>query len=166
MSQFEKFDAVLREFFGNGARGLEDKIFKKLVTVKESESTDEHVQVIIKNPGMTNQIMTTIGSKEKLDIITCVFNKPKISSEIIKECQLPQTSGYRKIKELVHAGFLIEKGHIITSDGKKAYKYNSVFGATEIMIRKNKVSIRARIPKQHAKTSKFLQRFEIPLITS
>ncbi len=86
MSQFEKFDAVLREFFGNGARGLEDKIFKKLVTVKESESTDEHVQVIIKNPGMTNQIMTTIGRKEKLDIITCVFNKPKISSEIIKEC--------------------------------------------------------------------------------
>lgn len=165
MNQFEKFDAVLYEFFGSGARGLEEKVFKKLVTIKEYESIDEHVQIIIKNPDMASQIMSTIANKEKFDILTCVFEQPKISSEIIKECQMPQTSGYRKIKELFHTGFLIEKGHITTSDGKKAHKYNSVFGSAKISIHKNNVSIKIQIPKQHARTSKFLQRFEMPLVT-
>ena len=117
------------------------------------------------NPNLANQIMSIISDKEKFNIITCVFDQPKLSSEIIKECQIAQTTGYRKIRELFQEGFLIEEGYATTSDGRKAYKYNSLFGPTKIDIQKSMISIKTRISKRHAKTSKVFQIFEIPLVT-
>lgn len=166
MNQFEKFDDILQEFFGHGAKGLEQKAFKKLLAVGESEKTKEYVQIIIKNPDLANQIMAIIADKEKFGILACVSDQPKISSEIIRECHLAQTSGYRKIKELFRVGFLIEDGHIMTSDGKKAYKFKSFLGSTEIDTYKDKISVKTHILKQHAKTSKLLQVFEMPLAVS
>lgn len=166
ISQFEKFDDILQEFFGQGAKGLEQKAFKKLLAIGESEKTKDYVQIIIKNPDLANQIMTIIADKEKFGILACVSDQSRISSEIIRECHLAQTSGYRKIKELFHAGFLIEDGYITTSDGKKAYKFKSFFGPTKIDTHKDKISVKTHILKQHAKTSKLLQVFEMPLAVS
>lgn len=166
INQFEKFDDVLQEFFGQGAKGLEQKAFKKLLAIGKSEKTKDYIQIIIKNPDLANQIMTIIADKEKFGILVCVFDQSRISSEIIRECHLAQTSGYRKIKELFRAGFLIEDGYITTSDGKKAYKFKSFFGPTKIDTHKDKISVKTHILKQHAKTSKLLQVFEMPLAAS
>ena len=46
------------------------------------------------------------------------MDKPRIVAGILKNCKIPQTSGYRKINSLIDVGLLVPNGHSITPDGK------------------------------------------------
>jgi predicted transcriptional regulator len=60
-------------------------------------------------------------------ILDCAMFKDKCVNNIIKECNIPHTTAYRKIKYLLDQGLLICTKMEFTEDGKKFSLFKSVF---------------------------------------
>jgi DNA-binding transcriptional ArsR family regulator len=144
IEQFQKLDAVLREFFGAGADGLEQRFLKNVCEVKSVN--DEH-WVQIENPELTKIILESFGDDDKKKILATLNEEPMLISQILDICKIPQTSGYRKINSLIEGGLLVPAGFVITPDGKRVTKYLSIFDNIRIDIVKNKISVALHLQK-------------------
>jgi len=144
IEQFQKLDAVLREFFGAGADGLEQRFLKDVCEI--TTNNGEH-WAHIENQNLTKVILESFGDDDKKKILGALNEEPMLISQIIETCNIPQTSGYRKINALIDAGLLVPSGHTITPDGKRVIKYKSIFDNIKIDIVKNNVSIALHLQK-------------------
>ena len=88
-------------------------------------------------------ILETLGDDNKKNILIST-NEPRIIPEILDACSLPNTSGYRKIRELINDGMLVVCGHTTINGGKKVDKYVSIFDSIKINIIKNKIMIKVQ----------------------
>ena len=154
IEEFDKLDLVLREFFGKGADGLERNFFKDLVQINSKKSkemwhtlTDAHVNEII---------LQAFGDSEKKKIMEIVSNNPEIIASILKKCNLPQTSGYRKINQLINDGLLVKSGYIM-KDNKKISKYVCIFNNLKINIDKNNLIVEVQLTKLEQQNSSIIQ---------
>ena len=80
------------------------------------------------------------------------MTKSRLVSEILQACNLPQTSGYRKINKLVDAVLLVISGSIIGTDGRQIFKYSTSFENMAIHIEGNKSKVRIK-PKKVGKNA-------------
>jgi DNA-binding transcriptional ArsR family regulator len=144
IEQFQKLDAVLREFFGAGADGLEQRFLRNICEVKSVN--DEH-WVQIENPELTKIILESFGDDDKKKILATLNEEPMLISQILDICKIPQTSGYRKINSLIEGGLLVPTGFVITPDGKRVTKYLSIFDNIRIDIVKNKIAVSLHLQK-------------------
>ncbi|HEV2193500.1 MAG TPA: transcriptional regulator [Nitrosopumilaceae archaeon] len=135
ISDFTKLDTVLREFFGEGAEGLEKQFLENIVTLEESKAQNPN-WIAIEDPSLAKLILESFGDEDKKNILNTVLDEPRIISEILETAKMPQTSGYRKINSLIDNGLLIVQGHVTTNDGKKVNKYKSIFENVTISIEK------------------------------
>jgi len=147
LSQFSKFDIVLREFFGRGADSIEKKCFASILLLDSKSAKNDDVYITIKDNALTMLFLETFGDEMKKNMINCVTDNQLTIYEILQKCDIPQTSGYRKIKQLIENGFLTVQGHSTSSDGKKIPKYTSVFENIKINIEKNNVLVSVKIKK-------------------
>jgi hypothetical protein len=145
IEQFQKLDVVLREFFGAGADGLEQRFFKSVCEVKVLNGES---WILIDNPALTKIILESFGDDDKKKIQSTLNGESLIISQIIEKCDIPQTSGYRKINSLIDNGLLIPAGHIATPDGKKVIRYKSIFDNIKIDIVKNKITVTLHLTKE------------------
>ena len=156
IKDFNKFDSVLREFFGAGADGLETKFLQNLVKLEKTKNT--HVEwITIHEQELARIILESFGDHDKRAILNSVLDNPLIVADILKNCKIPQTSGYRKINSLIDVGLLIPNGQSITPDGKKVTKYETLFRNISIEIEKNHVKIKVQMKKNTIKNSSILQ---------
>lgn len=144
IEQFQKLDAVLREFFGAGADGLEQRFLNNICEVK-SVNNEHWVQ--IENPELTKIILESFGDDDKKKILATLNEEPMLISQILDICKIPQTSGYRKVNSLIEGGLLVPAGFVITPDGKRVTKYLSIFDNIRIDIIKNKISVSLHLQK-------------------
>ena len=144
---FQKLDGVLREFFGGGADGLEKKIFENVCTLEKSK-TNEQEWMTVEDQFLSRVILEAFGDEDKKQILTALLEEPRIISEVLSICKVPQTSGYRKINWLIDNGLLTTCGFITTNDGKRVSKYTPVFENIKINIVKNKVTVRVQLNKE------------------
>lgn len=158
LMDFQKLDAVLREFFGAGADGLEKKIFETVCTLEKSKTNDQE-WMTVENQYLARIILEAFGDDDKKQILTALLGQPHIVSEVLSMCNLPQTSGYRKINWLIDNGLLTTHSFITTSDGKRVNKYMPVFENVKINIVKNKVIVTVQLNKESMNSSAL-----IPLI--
>ena len=154
IEEFEKLDLVLREFFGKGADGLERKFFESILQTKLKKSkgnwhtiTDSHVNATI---------LQAFGDPEKKKILESVSDAPKIIADILKECNLPQTSGYRKINSLIDDGLLVQSDQVI-KDNKKINKYVCILTNLKINIEKNKIVVDVQLTPHEQQNSSIIQ---------
>jgi len=147
ISQFSKLDVILREFFGKGADSLERKCFESILSLDSRSMKNDGIHITIKDMDLTRLILETFGDKTKKDIISSVTNKQLTIYEILEKCDIPQTSGYRKIKSLIENRFLISRKFATASDGKKIPKYESIFDNVKINIEKDNVLVSVKIKK-------------------
>ena len=117
IEQFQKIDAVLREFFGAGADGLESKFLQNICKVKTK--TKGNNWFTIDDSKISQVILESFGDDDKSSIINSVIDEQKIISEILEHCKIPQTSGYRKINQLIEDGILIPSGFETSNDNDK-----------------------------------------------
>ena len=157
---FQKVDSVLREFFGDGADGLERKIFENVCTLEKSKDNDSE-WMTVEDQFLTGVILEAFGDEDKKSILTSLLDESRTISEVLSICNIPQTSGYRKINSLIDNGLLIPHGFITTNDGKRVNKYMPVFQNIKINIIKNKVSVKVQLSKESLNNSSV-----IPLIQS
>jgi len=160
IKDFNKFDSVLREFFGAGADGLETKFLKNLVKLEKAKNT--HVEwITIHEQELARIILESFGDHDKRAILNSVLDNPLIVADILKNCKIPQTSGYRKINSLIGVGLLIPNGQSITPDGKRVIKYETLFRNINIEIEKNSVKVKVQMKKNAIENSSILQVIKI-----
>ena len=148
---FQKLDGVLREFFGAGADGLEKKIFETVCTLEKSKTNDQE-WMTVEDQFLTRVILEAFGDDRK-EILTVLLEQPRIISDVLSICKIPQTSGYRKINWLIDNGLLTTHGFITTPDGKRVNKYIPVFENIKINIVKNKVTVKVQLNKESMNNS-------------
>jgi len=112
---------------------------KELITIEDS-----HIHRII---------LEAIGDDDKKNILNAVLDKPRIISEILEICKIPQTSGYRKVNNLIQNGLLIINGQELTDDGRTINKYQPVFDNIQIHVEKNKVTVQVQLTKEYLGSS-------------
>src|SRR5574338_189140 len=67
IEQFQKLDAVLREFFGAGADGLEQRFIENICDVK---TTNNNNSITINNSTLTKIILESFGDDDKKKILS------------------------------------------------------------------------------------------------
>jgi len=154
IEEFDKLDLVLREFFGKGTDGLEKNFFKNLFQINSKKSKD--MWHTITDSNVNEIILQAFGDSEKKKIMETVSNSSKIIAIILKECKLPQTSGYRKINQLIDDGLLVQSGYVMR-DNKKINKYVCIFNNLKINIEKNNLIVDVQLTKLEQENSSILQ---------
>ena len=155
IEQFHKIDAVLREFFGSGADGLEKKFLDNVC--KANGKNKKGNWYSITDSIIAHEILEAFGDEDKIKIINSTADESKIISDILTTCKIPQTSGYRKINALIKNGLLIVNGYSQTHDGRKINKYKALFDNVRINIVKNKILVDVQLSQQHFENSSILQ---------
>jgi predicted transcriptional regulator len=72
-------------------------------------------------------ILAALADADMVKILDCAMFKEKCVNDIIKECDIPHTTVYRKIKYLLDQGLLVCTRMAFTEDGKKFSLFKSVF---------------------------------------
>jgi CTP-dependent riboflavin kinase len=99
--------------------------------------------MIIKGQKLKQAILAALADEEIIKILDCAMYRSKSVNDVIKECDIPHTTAYRKIKWLLEEGlFVIDKVQI-TQDGKKLSLFRSVLKALNIKYEYNSVIIEA-----------------------
>lgn len=152
LGEFQKLDGVLREFFGGGADGLERNFLKNVCSMEKSKSSEAE-WMVMEDQNLVKKILEAFGDEDKKNIMSALTEEPRIISEVLEVCKIPQTSGYRKINALIDDGIIIPHGYITTKDGKKVNKYTSLFENVKIDIVKNKITVKVKIANEFLKNS-------------
>lgn len=155
IKDFHKFDSVLREFFGAGADGLESKFLQNIIDLKQKKGSDNWI--VLKDQELARIFLESFADQDKKAIIGTVLDKSLIIADILYQCKVPQTSGYRKINQLIDAGLLISNGYAVSSDGKKIKKYETIFDNITMDIEKNVVVVKVQLKKSSFNESSILQ---------
>jgi len=150
---FQIMDATLREFFGPGADEMEKDFLVDFISLDKNKK--DHSWIIIENQKLANFILESFGDPDKKKILEASLKQPNVILEILESCNMPKSSGYKVIKELINEGLLTEKGFSTTNDGKKVNKYTSVFENIKIDIQgpEQKVIVKIQINEQFIRES-------------
>jgi len=160
IKNFNKFDSVLREFFGAGADGLEQKFLQNIVDVEKSKSTESN-WIQMKDPELSRIFLESFADQDKKAILGSVMDNSLIIAKILESCKIPQTSGYRKINYLINSGLLVVNGFELAHDGKKVKKYETIFDNVKVDIVKNDVAVKVQLKKSLLNDSSILQTIQI-----
>ena len=161
IKNFNKFDSVLREFFGAGADGLEQKFLQKIVDVESSKQSASN-WISMKDPELSKIFLESFADQDKKAILGSVMDESLIIAKILESCNIPQTSGYRKINFLINNGLLVSNGFELAHDGKKVKKYETIFDNVKVDIIKNDVAVKVQLKKSLLAESSILQTVQIP----
>ncbi len=156
VDEFPKLDLVLRELFGTSAEVIEKQLIQSVIVIEQSEKGDKK-WIVIEDSHLTKLILESFGDDDKKNIMNAVLDRPMIISNILEQCNIAQTSGYRKINSLIENGFLIVDGYEIKQDGKRVNKYASIFDNIRIQIEKNKVQVHVQPTKKSINNSRMIQ---------
>jgi uncharacterized protein YlxP (DUF503 family) len=143
---FHIFDATLREFFGTGADTMEEDFKERLISLNTSSKGRQWMT--IENQEIIDLILDSYGNKEKRLILNSALKTPNVILEILEQCNIPKSSGYRLISELVNEGLLTEEGTAKTSDGKTVSKYTSLLERVKIEIEGDGLQVQVLL-KEH-----------------
>ncbi|HXU96074.1 MAG TPA: transcriptional regulator [Candidatus Nitrosotalea sp.] len=156
VEDFGKLDVVLREFFGDGAVGIERRIIDKIVILEESKR-NEKKWITLEDSRLIELMLRSLGDDDKKNLINSAIGEPLIISDMLEISKIPQTSGYRKINALIDDGILIPQGYVTTHDGKRVTKYKAVFENISISIEKNKIVVKVQPTLESIKNSHIMQ---------
>ena len=160
IKNFNKFDSVLREFFGSGADGLEQKFLQKIVEIESPKQSSSN-WISIKDSELSQVFLESFADQDKKAILGSVMDDPLIIAKILESCNIPQTSGYRKINFLINNGLLVSNGFELAQYGKKVKKYETIFDNVKVDIIKNNVAVKVQLKKSLLAESSILQTVQI-----
>ncbi len=151
--EYGKLLDVLKEnFTEGGANNIEKQFRAAIINLHSKVTASKAEDLIVSKPSVVNRIMKYLGDSDMILILNDVIDKPKLISEILDSCKLPQTSGYRKTNKLVDAGLLVISGYDIGTDGRQIFRYTTSFDAIVVFIEGKKSKIRIK-PKKVGKNN-------------
>lgn len=151
VKDFQKLDATLREFFGPGADVMEKDFLEHLASLDTSKHTKPWM--VIENEELSEQVLESFGDRGKRKILNAALDKPDVILNILEKTDIPKSSGYRLIGELIENGLLAENGFTTTHDGKKVSMYVSLFENVKIDVLRGKTSVKVQLMEDILKES-------------
>ena len=153
---FSKFDNVRNALqkFETEFKDVEDKILRNFLTIDKSITSD--TWLIIKDRHLAEMILKTFADSDKKLILDCIRDRSETIPKTLSSCNLPNTSGYRKMNQLIEDGFVVPAGLTESFKGKRAILYKAIIQKIQININKDRVSTLISIPKESLRTSQVI----------
>ena len=82
-------------------------------------------KILPRDSNFKKAILKALSDEYSRAIITYVIEKPKSVVDIVKDCNIPMTTAYRRVHELEENKILKVTGSIVTDEGKKYFLYQS-----------------------------------------
>jgi len=96
-------------------------------------------KILGRDSAFRKTILKALSDDYSRTIMNATIEKPKSVVDLVKECDIPMTTAYRRIHELEENKILKVTGAIVTDDGKKYYLYQNrlksvyvIFGLEEL----------------------------------
>ena len=156
MEHFNKFHNKLKQIQLQNPINFEKKCLQNLCKFKKK---DNSFTVKILNDEMIQKIIENFGDQETRLILQSIMTEAHTTPEILKISNVPKTSAYRKIENLILNGLIVEDSKI-KSESKKISKYVCIFEQISIRLT-NSVSVDARLTKNHVDKSTILKKLVI-----
>ena len=152
---FQKIDATLREFFGPGADDIEKDFLNNFISVDKTKK--EKAWIVIEDQSLAKLVLESFGDPEKKRILDASLKQQNVILDILDMCNIPKSSGYKVVNELIGDGLLTERGFAFTKDGKKVSKYTTLFENVKIEIKGEKVIAKVQLNEEFLKESYLLK---------
>jgi len=82
-------------------------------------------KILAKDSLLRKAILKALSDDYSRTIMNATIEKSKSAVDLVKECDIPMTTAYRRIHELEESKILKVTGAIVTDDGKKYYLYQN-----------------------------------------
>ncbi|NDB32902.1 MAG: hypothetical protein EB150_07200 [Nitrososphaeria archaeon] len=153
---FSKFDNMRNALqkFEVEFKDIEDKVLRNFLTIDKSTASD--TWLIVKDRHLAEMILKTFADSDKKLILDCIRDKPETIPKTLSLCNLPNTSGYRKMNQLIEDGFVLPIGLTESFEGKRAILYKAIIQKIQIAINKDIVVTSISIPKESLRTSQVI----------
>jgi predicted transcriptional regulator len=102
-------------------------------------------------------VLTALADNEMMKILDSAMNESKSVNEILKESNIPHSTGFRKIKWLLNEGLIMLDKIIITPEGKKFSLYHSTLKSINVKYEDTNVVVEAE--PNFAITKKSIMKF-------
>jgi len=110
----------------------------------KNNSNNDSGWITIKEKSLAKLLLETCADEDKKKILDATINTPRTIREIEDVCEIPQTSGYRKINSLIEKHFLIPIGMLRVGGNKMVKQYVSVLDSIKINIDKGNVTVKIK----------------------
>ena len=135
IEEWSKIDDILVEQYAGGAAKITSKYIAKIS--KTNPTNRKYIKKVIKNPRTVKKIMNVLGDSDSAKVIAYLRLNTNTIQNIAKKVGLPNTSGYRKIDELIDMGMIVENGYNVSKKThRKIKKYTAPFKSIFIDIEK------------------------------
>ena len=146
ISDFEKFDVVLKEFLGSQTKEFEKKCINQIYTSDDTKK-NKYILIKINNQNLVRTILNCCADDETIKILNQSLKKNLTIHEIITKTKIPKSSVYRKIEKLIRSGILLKTKKTI-STGKRVEKYHPVFDKFTIIFDAQNITVQALVDKK------------------
>ena len=82
-------------------------------------------KILGRDSKLRKDILKALSDDYSRTIMNFTIEKPKSVVEIVKKCDIPMTTAYRRVKELEENKILKVTGSVVTDDGKKYFLYQN-----------------------------------------
>lgn len=82
-------------------------------------------KILARDSKLKKDILKALSDEYSRTIMNFTIEKPKSVVEIVKECDIPMTTAYRRVNELEENKILKVTGSVVTDDGKKYFLYQN-----------------------------------------
>lgn len=155
MEHFDKFHLQCKKIL-NDSTSFEQKCLNQICKIKHSK---DHTIIKIHDEEMINKILQFFGDDDIKNILKIIMKNEKTIPDILKESNIPKTSAYRKIENLINAGMIIETGKIL-SESKKISKYRCIFEQIVIKLKSDSFLIEGYLSKKELSKSTIMKKLE------
>jgi len=143
----EHFDNFMRVLAKNSNVTVKQFVKECIDKNFKIKKRDDKYLIEIINSDLTDLVLQSLGDIETRKIISCILENEYTIPEILQESQVPKTSGYRKIENMIINGLIIESG-IVLSESKKISKLQCVFQEIKLDIKKENLGVTGVLSKK------------------
>lgn len=154
---FYKFPEMKKSLFRftDDLKIIEDEILRDfLITELDSETSE--IWLVIKNQYLTELILKTFADQDKKAIMDLIRDEPETIPKILERCKIPNTSGYRKMNQLIDEKMVMATGMTETFEGKRAILYKSVIQRIQILINGDEVIVKISVDHETLDSSEII----------
>ena len=96
-------------------------------------------KILARDSNLRQAILKALSDEYSRTIMNYTIEQPKSVVQIVKDCDIPMTTAYRRVNELEENKILKVTGSVVTDDGKKYFLYQNrlksiyvIFGLEEL----------------------------------
>ncbi|TBR11880.1 MAG: ArsR family transcriptional regulator [Candidatus Nitrosotenuis sp.] len=110
----------------------------KILRLTQVEDSPEH-WIKIESQDTIFTIVSAYSDPVTKKILESINEKPLTISEIIERTNLPQTTTYRKINEMIHSKLIRSVGLFLNKDHKRVHSFSAVIKHMRMYFEENEV---------------------------